>query len=447
MSEKIYRWLLRLYPSHFREAHGEEALDLFRDRSRDETGFFPRLRLWLDLVTDLAVSLPRIRRPTEPSLAVGGAPSFQVLDDESLRLGLWLLGAVLSLAAFGTGSFLIGHGGNHWPLSPTGGAGEEAVASGQPMPRDTNARVGATDQQAQLDAAERKRVIDATIANLNQYYVDPDLAEKMANALREHERDHAYDTVTNGEDFADLLNGQMWDVSHDMELRLGYSPNPFPTEPSPELIALIRRGLILSNCTLEKVEILAHNIGYLKLNSFPDPSVCQPRVSAAMAQLTNADAIIFDLRYNGGGSPKMVALIAAYLFDRPTHLNDFYNRAEDSTEQSWTSPPVPGNKLVEKPAYVLTARGTYAAAEEFSYDLQMLKRATIVGDTTGGGAHISKLYRIDEHFAIFVPVASAVNPVSKTNWQVAGVVPDVRVKSADALAAAETLAWNKLQKK
>jgi hypothetical protein len=96
-----------------------------------------------------------------------------------------------------------------------------------------------------------------------------------------------------------------------------------------------------------------------------------------MAKLNHADAIIFDLRDNPGGYANMVALVATYLFDRPTHLNDFYDRSKNSTEESWTLPPVPGNRLADKPAFVLTSSTTFSAAEGFSYDLKMLKRATL----------------------------------------------------------------------
>jgi hypothetical protein len=450
MSEKIYARLLRLFPSHFRETYGDAALQLFRDRSRIETGFFPRLRLWLDLLTDLAVSLPRVRRPAGLSVALGGAPSFHVLEDESLHFVPRLLGVVLSLVAFATGSFLIGHGGSHWALNPTGGAGEAAVASGLPAPQDTMASggVAAQAEPAKLDAAQRKSAIDGAIANLKQYYVYPDVAQKMADALLAHQTSGDYDAVTDGETFADLLTWHMRDVSHDYHLWLGYSRvSPFPLEPPPEVIARGRKFLELSNCWFAKIEILPHNIGYLQLNAFPDPSECESAATAAMAKLNSADAIIFDLRYNGGGSRKMVALIATYLFDQPTHLNDFYNRAENLTEQSWTLAPVPGNRLADKPAYVLTSRGTFSGAEEFSYDLKMLKRATIVGEATGGGAHMSSPHRIDDHFAIFVPAARAINPISKTDWEGTGVEPDVKVKAANALAMAEKLAESKLRKK
>jgi retinol-binding protein 3 len=103
--------------------------------------------------------------------------------------------------------------------------------------------------------------------------------------------------------------------------------------------------------------------------------------------LAHVDATIFDLRENGGGDPRMVAMISSYLFDKPTHLNDLYNRKEDSTTQYWTLPYVPGATLADKPAFVLTSKGTFSGAEEFTHNLKNLKRATIVGETTGGGAH------------------------------------------------------------
>jgi len=239
-------------------------------------------------------------------------------------------------------------------------------------------------------------------------------------------------------------------VSHDRYVMMVYSTVTEPENPpapSLEDVSRYRKEMEEKNCTFEKVKILPHNIGYLKLNEFPDASICGTTVAAAMASLNHADAIIFDLRDNPGGYANMVALIATYLFDHPTHLNDFYNRSEHSTEQSWTHPPVPGNRLVDKPAFVLTSLSTFSAAEGFSYDLKMLKRATLVGETTSGRGHVGMGHRIDDHFTIRVPGISVVNPISKTNWEGTGVEPDVRVKAADALKTAEKLAERRLQKK
>jgi Peptidase family S41/N-terminal domain of Peptidase_S41 in eukaryotic IRBP len=301
---------------------------------------------------------------------------------------------------------------------------------------------------ATLDAAERQVVVNGAIANLTKYYVNPDLGSQMADALRAHEKNGDDDAATDGEAFAVLLTQQMRDLSHDRYLMMVYSavPNPEnPPAPSPEEVALYRKEMERTNCSIEKAEILPHNIGYLKFNRFPDASICGTRVAAAMASLNHADAIIFDLRDNPGGYANMVALIATYLFDRPTHLNDFYNRGENSTEQSWTLPPVPGNRLADKPVFVLTSNSTFSAAEGFSYDLKMLKRATLVGETTSGRGHMGMGHRIDDHFTIRVPGVKVINPISNTNWEGTGVEPDVKVRSAEALKTAQKLAEKKLQ--
>jgi hypothetical protein len=301
-----------------------------------------------------------------------------------------------------------------------------------------------------IEAAERHRVIEAAVADLTRYYVDPDVAQKMAAALRAHEKSGEDDAATDGEAFADLVTQQMQDVSHDKHLMMIYGAAIAPESPQPPSaadIAAYRKEMERTNCGFEIVRVLPRNVGYLKFNSFPDAEICGPRAAAAMAKLNDVDAIIFDLRDNPGGYANMVALIATYLFDHPTHLNDFYDRGENTTEESWTLAPVRGNKLADKPAFVLTSHMTFSAAEAFSYDLKMLKRATLVGETTSGRGHMAMGRRIDDHFMIRVPDIKVVNPISKTNWDGTGAEPDVKVKAGDALATAEKLAESKLQGK
>ena len=143
----------------------------------------------------------------------------------------------------------------------------------------------------------------------------------------------------------------------------------------------------------------------------------------------------------------MIALVSTYLFSQRIHLNDLWTRKGDTTDQYWTLPYVPGKRLDGKPAFVLTSSHTFSGAEEFSYNLKNLKRATIVGETTGGGAHPVSGHRIDDHFMIGVPFARAINPISKTNWEGTGVEPDVKVSAANALATAQKLASEKLASK
>jgi hypothetical protein len=305
-----------------------------------------------------------------------------------------------------------------------------------------------SDLNFKIDAATRTRVIDGAIAQLNESYVFPETAKKMADAVKARQKKGEYDSITDGGAFAKMLTDNFQEVSHDKHLNVDFSPVPMPKRPEgppdADARARYRKDMERMNCGFDKVEILSGNVGYLKFNFFADPEVCGPTAVAAMNFLANVDAIIFDLRENGGGDPKMVAFISTYLFSEATHLNDLWERKGDVTHQYWTLPYVPGKRLDGKPAYVLTSKETFSGGEEFCYNLKNLKRATLIGETTGGGAHPVNGHRIDDHFMIGVPFARAINPISKTNWEGTGVEPDVKVPAADALATAQKLAAEKL---
>jgi Bacterial Ig-like domain (group 3) len=128
MSEKIYTRLFRLYPSSFRKKYEGEALQLIRDRLRDEKGFFKRARLWWDLVADVLAGLPAAYRNsyalTEAaslSLNATGIPSFKILDEEPLGLGSILVGGTISLIVLAAFAFLLSRPIAYQPLSGTNG--------------------------------------------------------------------------------------------------------------------------------------------------------------------------------------------------------------------------------------------------------------------------------------------------------------------------------------
>lgn len=298
-----------------------------------------------------------------------------------------------------------------------------------------------------VDAAMRKQVIDGVGANLTEFYIDAALAKQMEGALRAHAKAGDYDKITDGDAFADQLTTDLQSVSHDKHLHVGF--NPFKRrprhEPTPEDQAQFHKQMEHDNCAFSKVEILPNNIGYIKFDGFMDASFCGATVTAAMGFVAHTDALIFDLRQNGGGQPAMVTLIASYLFERPTHLIDIYNRKEDSTTQNWTLSYLPGPRLTKQPVFVLTSKMTFSGAEEFAFDLKNQKRATIVGETTGGGAHPVSGHPVGDYFMVGVPFAKSLDPVTKTNWEGTGVEPDVKVPADDALATAEKLAGEKIQ--
>lgn len=185
-----------------------------------------------------------------------------------------------------------------------------------------------------LDAATRTEVISTALADLNEFYVSPEVAKQMSDAIRARQQRGEYNSITDGDAFAMKLTTDLRDVSHDKHLLVNFSPVPLPPEPSgpdPKAEAQYRKQMERANCGFDKLEILPGNIGYVKFDFFADPKICAPTVIAAMNFLANSDAIIFDLRENGGGDPEMVTFICSYLFDQPTHLNDLWTRKGNST--------------------------------------------------------------------------------------------------------------------
>jgi C-terminal processing protease CtpA/Prc len=281
---------------------------------------------------------------------------------------------------------------------------------------------------------------------LDAFYVFPETAKKMSATLRRHQSRGEYRTLLYGEDLARKLTEDLRAVSQDkhVEVRFSYvvQPQGLSTK-TPEEKA---RRLAAINCGFEKAEHMPPNIGYVKFNMFADPEICALTASAAMTFLADSDALILDLRDNNGGMGGMSEFIASYLFAERTHLNDVFWRPQNATKESWTLPYVPGKKFVGKPVFVLTSQRTFSAAEDLCYALKNLKRATLIGETTGGGAHPIEFKRIDDHFMVIVPTGRSISPITNANWEGTGVEPDVKVSAAEALDVAKKLAAEEVRK-
>jgi C-terminal processing protease CtpA/Prc len=305
-----------------------------------------------------------------------------------------------------------------------------------------------------IDAATKTQIINDLTRELNESYIFAETAKKMEADVKQRLQNKEYDKITNSREFAMKLTEDLQAVSRDKHLRVRFSYDKIPVrqdrrEPSKEEIENDLRFMRQVNYGFEKIERLQGNIGYVDLRGFLDPESGAETVAAAMNFIGNTDALIFDLRQNGGGDPAMVALICSYLFgEKPVHLNSLYWRKGDKTEEFWTKATVAGKRYGEtKDVYVLTSNRTFSGAEEFSYNLKNLKRATIIGETTGGGAHPGSMYRINDHFGAFVPIGRAVSPITKTNWEGTGVEPDVKVPKELALKTAYLMALNKVAEK
>lgn len=302
-----------------------------------------------------------------------------------------------------------------------------------------------------LDHATRSAIVDSLTAALDTVYVFPDVATAMVGDVRGKLESGEYDDIDDPLAFADRLTEDFRAISHDLHLGVRVSPPPPPREAEDPAVARARRDTEArrNNYSFVKVERMAGNVGYLKLDGFSGHPDAGPTAIAAMTFLSGCDAVIIDLTDNGGGSPSMIQLLSSYLFDDRVHLNSFYVRATDDMRQFWTLPHVPGRRFPDTPVYVLTSSHTFSAAEEFTYNLKHMERATIVGETTGGGAHPVNRHFFDfgeYHVTISLPFGRAVNPVTGTNWEGKGIEPHVACASDDALGTAYIHALKSLEK-
>ena len=302
-----------------------------------------------------------------------------------------------------------------------------------------------------LTAEARNAVVEALAQRLIGSYVFADAGNRMAAAIRRRARSGGYDAVTDGAGFAAALTRDLQQVQPDGHLAVHFSPGPQPQPaaaggPTPESLERQRRMARFVNFGFERVDRLAGNVGYIELNGFAAPEDAAETAIAAMNLIGHTDALIIDLRYNGGGVPGIAQLISTYLFgDRPVLLHAIQWRENDRVEQFWTLPHVPGARYLGKPVYILTSRRTVSAPESFAYSLQALGRATIVGEQTAGAANPGRMFRINEHFSVFVPVGRAANPVTGTNWEGVGITPDIGAPEAEALRVAHLAALRQLR--
>jgi hypothetical protein len=298
-----------------------------------------------------------------------------------------------------------------------------------------------------LNDKMRALVVERATAELEHSYVFEDIGKKMAVDVRHRLAAGDYDTITNPYAFARRLTSDLRAICRDKHLRVRPRA-PVDRRANQDRGSAVPKAPGAGNYGFVRAEVLAGNVGYIKFNGFSGTSDAQPTAAAAMAFVANSDALIFDLRNNGGGSPSMIVFLSGYLFDEPVHLNSFHNRLEGSVRDTYSAKDVPGRRYGEdKPVFVLTSGSTFSAAEEFTYNLKHLGRATIVGETTGGGAHPVMRYAMNKYFSMSVPFARAVNPITKTNWEGVGVKPHVEVPADQALDRAHELALSVISNK
>ncbi len=314
-----------------------------------------------------------------------------------------------------------------------------------------------------------REIVTTAMSLLRANYVFPEVAEQAATAVEARLAAGEYDDLDEIT-LTDLVTTHLQEITGDKHLRLrpGGGPGPRPGGPGPggpgpgpdgpgpgpvpggpgrgpvrgepaepgnheaRRLAMRQMGR-LDNFGIRRVERLDGNVGYLDVRRVAMPANAGPAIAAAMELVAGTYALIIDLRHNGGGSPEGVVLWCSYLLEeKPTHLNDIFHADTGETRQFWALPYVPGTRYVDRPVYVLTSGRTFSGGEDFCYTLQALGRAELIGEATGGGAHPTRGFPISRAVHIGIPFARSINPVTGTNWQGTGVIPDVAVPEAEA---------------
>lgn len=298
-----------------------------------------------------------------------------------------------------------------------------------------------------------KFIIDSLCNQLKKYYVDKKIADDYSAFLQKKYKEEAYEQIRNPFELAATLTRDVLSVNKDEHFHVEYDPEiayevSGNVEDIPKMVAEKLEEDKSKNFGFKKMEMLPGGIGYLEISYFARLNNYSKTVADNfLNSLNNAKAIIIDLRYGIGGSPEMVGHIACHFFKTKIHFSSIYIRSENVTVDYFTKIDLSYNTLVDKPLYILCSYKTFSAAEGFIYAMQNLKRATIVGETTRGGAHTVSYRPLGYGFICDIPFGNVFNPVTKKNWEGVGIKPDVSSKSEDALETAENIILDKWNEK
>ncbi len=290
----------------------------------------------------------------------------------------------------------------------------------------------------------KKEVIASLSQLMNDFYVFPEVAKETEKHLLSEFKKGNFESYTNHEDFAKALTEAVQFINKDGHMRINKKPAFEKPDNSPERLIeeklyQMQRSRAYNGGFLE-AKVLEENIGYIKISGFAYLGEGRHFADAYMKLIEQTDAVIIDLSRNFGGDPAMVQYLCSYFFDEIVHLNSLYFREGDRTIDFYTLDEVDGKKMPDVPLFVITSSKTFSGAEEFSYNMQTQKRATLIGSTTGGGANPGGYRDINDSLRVFIPTGRAINPITKTNWEGVGVVPEIQATDEEALKKTIALA-------
>lgn len=308
-----------------------------------------------------------------------------------------------------------------------------------------------SDAFSQMEVVEKHELMDSIRKILLKTYVFPEKAQTIIKELSENESMGKYDSIKTPEQFAFTLTRDLQEITRDQHLKVVYyagsknSGGSAPTEKKSSYSEWLKDLLEKNKYGFMDKKVLDGNIGYLDIVLFGPLEYCADSITAAMQLVVNTEALIIDLRScRGSLDENTIPFMFGYFFKEPVQLSDFYDRSLNFTKQFWSYAWVPGKKYLDRPIYLLTSGLTFSGGEAFTYDLQNLNRAVVIGETTRGGAHPTNMYTLNSSFKINVPYARTINPITKTNWEGTGVLPDSLAPSNKAFYEAYEMAINSL---
>jgi tetratricopeptide (TPR) repeat protein len=294
----------------------------------------------------------------------------------------------------------------------------------------------ATQRQTPGDKAYKDGVLRKIADLLAAHYVLADKAKGYADEFRAKCASGAYDSCAEAESFAERVTADLIAITGDEHLNFRViAAGDIGEKAAGSLYHPVRyyRLRIKENVGFYKLEWIEPRIGYLDLRRFNSFGEARSMALSAMKFLANARAIIIDVRENSGGSGDY---LSSFFLPYPTRLSGVYSRGDSSLTEIWTRGDIGMKPRTDVPLFVLIGPNTFSAAEYFAYDLKTRKRATLVGEPSKGGANSVDLFSIDDQFEFYISTARAISPVTGTNWEGTGVIPDIRVPAASALDTA-----------
>ncbi|MBA3958130.1 MAG: S41 family peptidase [Parachlamydiaceae bacterium] len=306
--------------------------------------------------------------------------------------------------------------------------------------------------------------VEGICKQVSAHYFNDATVKQIVEYLLGKFKEGKYDKIWDVVEFAKIVTKDLQEISGDGHFELLVKDKTVqkkestPKEEASEIAAKRLKELQAENFGFGKLENLGEGVYLLQINSMSNPKEAfegrfpaLEKAKGIMEALKKAQpaTVIFDLRENYGGSNYMTELLCSY-FNKPDITLSGFSYKTPPTDQeknvfptepckTWGEDVLPQEeRMLDTPLYLLTSNRTFSAAEDLIFHLKGLERATVVGETTGGGSNITKLFDVGEDFHIGIPIGSLVLPYGE-NWDGSGVEPHVHVQAEKAQEKAVSL--------